>query len=142
MDNRGKTRSGADVYDDYAHHPDEIKVTLAAAKDIAPDSTVAKYGFAAHNSLLEFFAGTGSVGLAIVLVLLVWLAWIILRAAFTKTFDKDTMLFSTVLLLMICEMMFISDVFFVLTLGGVVFWMSAGRVIALGEKKKEQLTRE
>ena len=34
----------------------------AAAKDIAPDSTVAKYGFAAHNSLLEVFAGTGLVG--------------------------------------------------------------------------------
>lgn len=114
----------------------------AAAKDIVPDSTVAKYGFAAHNSLLEVFAGTGAVGLAMVLALLVWLAWIILRAAFTKPFDKDIMLFSTVLLLMICEMMFISDVFFVLTFGGVVFWMSAGRVITLGKKQEEQPTKE
>ena len=73
---------------------------------------------------------------------LAWLAWIILRAAFAKSFDKDIMLFSTVLLMMICEMMFISDVFFVLTFGGVVFWMSADRVIELGEKHRNQPEKE
>jgi len=31
MDYRGKTPAGADVYDDYAHHPTEIKTTLSAA---------------------------------------------------------------------------------------------------------------
>ncbi len=31
MDYRGKTAAGADVYDDYAHHPTEITTTLSAA---------------------------------------------------------------------------------------------------------------
>jgi len=38
---------GADVYDDYAHHPDEIKVTLSAAKDIAKGRVVTV--FQPHN---------------------------------------------------------------------------------------------
>ena len=31
---KGKTADGADVFDDYAHHPTEIKATLSAAKNI------------------------------------------------------------------------------------------------------------
>lgn len=31
---KGKTRSGALVYDDYAHHPTEIKATLSAAREV------------------------------------------------------------------------------------------------------------
>ncbi len=38
---------GADVYDDYAHHPDEIKVTLATAKDIAKERVITV--FQPHN---------------------------------------------------------------------------------------------
>ena len=38
---------GADVYDDYAHHPDEIKVTLSTAKDIAKGRVITV--FQPHN---------------------------------------------------------------------------------------------
>ncbi len=38
---------GADVYDDYAHHPDEIKVTLSAAKGIARGRVICV--FQPHN---------------------------------------------------------------------------------------------
>lgn len=31
---KGQTRSGADVYDDYAHHPSEIRATLSGAREI------------------------------------------------------------------------------------------------------------
>ena len=37
MDYRGKTAAGADVYDDYAHHPTEIDATLKAALAMQPD---------------------------------------------------------------------------------------------------------
>ncbi len=37
---RGKTRSGALVYDDYAHHPTAIKVTLKAAKEEFKDAKI------------------------------------------------------------------------------------------------------
>ena len=41
------TASGADFYDDYAHHPDEIKATLAAAKGIAKGRVIC--AFQPHN---------------------------------------------------------------------------------------------
>ncbi len=33
---KGETRAGAAVYDDYAHHPTEIKATLKAARELFP----------------------------------------------------------------------------------------------------------
>jgi UDP-N-acetylmuramate--alanine ligase len=38
---RGRTRGGADVYDDYAHHPTEVRATLEAARTLAPRRVVA-----------------------------------------------------------------------------------------------------
>lgn len=37
---KGKTRKGADVYDDYAHHPSEIRATLAAACERFPSKRI------------------------------------------------------------------------------------------------------
>lgn len=98
----------------------------AAAKQIEPTGTVAKYGFAAHNAFLEVLAGTGILGFSAMLVILVGLVVVILRLTFTGRFNVEVLLYSTVLLAMVCEMMFISDVYFGLTFGGVVFWMAAG----------------
>ncbi len=33
FDYKGKTENGADVYDDYAHHPDEVRATILAARE-------------------------------------------------------------------------------------------------------------
>ncbi|MBE6691730.1 MAG: UDP-N-acetylmuramate--L-alanine ligase [Ruminococcaceae bacterium] len=46
---------GADVYDDYAHHPDEIKVTLAAAKDIAKGRVVTVFQPHNYSRLRDLF---------------------------------------------------------------------------------------
>ena len=37
---KGKTKSGADIYDDYGHHPTEVRVTLASAREQFPDRKV------------------------------------------------------------------------------------------------------
>jgi len=107
----------------------------AAAKEIVPESTVARFGFAAHNSLLEVLAGTGILGLAVVLAMLLWAARNVLQGMRKEPFCMRDLLYSTILVVMLCEMMFISDVFFGLTFGGVVFWMAAGS--ALQRKKDE-----
>jgi len=39
----GRSARGADVYDDYAHHPTEIAATLAAARTLAPARLVAVF---------------------------------------------------------------------------------------------------
>jgi len=37
----GRTAAGAEVYDDYAHHPTEVRATLEAARTLAPERLVA-----------------------------------------------------------------------------------------------------
>lgn len=37
---KGQTTSGALVYDDYGHHPTEIKATLAGARELFPDKKI------------------------------------------------------------------------------------------------------
>ena len=37
---KGKTKEGALVYDDYAHHPTEIKATLSATREMFPDKKI------------------------------------------------------------------------------------------------------
>lgn len=37
----GATPSGATVYDDYAHHPTEVRCTLEAARTVAPETLIA-----------------------------------------------------------------------------------------------------
>lgn len=46
---------GADVYDDYAHHPDEIKVTLAAAKDITRERVICVFQPHNYSRLRDLF---------------------------------------------------------------------------------------
>ena len=38
---RGRTAAGAEVYDDYAHHPTEVRATLEAARSLGADRVVA-----------------------------------------------------------------------------------------------------
>jgi UDP-N-acetylmuramate--alanine ligase len=41
FERRGRTSAGAEVYDDYAHHPTEVRATLEAARTLAPRRVVA-----------------------------------------------------------------------------------------------------
>lgn len=55
----GKTESGADVFDDYAHHPTEIANTLEAAKELGYKRTVCVFQphtFSRTAELLDGFA--------------------------------------------------------------------------------------
>ncbi len=37
---KGKTKKGAMVYDDYAHHPTEVRATLSSAREMFPDKKI------------------------------------------------------------------------------------------------------
>ncbi len=39
----GETETGAEVYDDYAHHPTEVRATLDAARTLEPGRVVAAF---------------------------------------------------------------------------------------------------
>ena len=60
MEFKGKF-NGADVYDDYAHHPDELKATLAAAKAAAGGRLVTLFQphtFSRLHDLFDDFAAS------------------------------------------------------------------------------------
>lgn len=62
FDRRGKTTSGALVYDDYAHHPTEIRATLAGAREQFPGRRIIAvfqpHLFSRTRSLLGDFAAS------------------------------------------------------------------------------------
>ena len=68
---RGKTKSGALVYDDYGHHPTEVKATLKAARELFPNKRIVVV-FQPHlysrtkQHLKEFGKAFGAVDLAII----------------------------------------------------------------------------
>ena len=41
FEHHGRTQSGAEVYDDYAHHPTEVRATLEAARTLEPRRLIA-----------------------------------------------------------------------------------------------------
>jgi UDP-N-acetylmuramate--alanine ligase len=43
FESHGRTEAGAEVYDDYAHHPTEVQATLAAARTLEPRRLVAAF---------------------------------------------------------------------------------------------------
>jgi UDP-N-acetylmuramate--alanine ligase len=43
FESHGRTASGAEVYDDYAHHPTEVRATLEAARTLEPRRLVAAF---------------------------------------------------------------------------------------------------
>ncbi len=50
-----KSLNGADIYDDYAHHPDEIKATLSAAKEMTDGRVIAVYQPHTYTRTNDFF---------------------------------------------------------------------------------------
>ena len=58
MEYKGMLTGGAVVYDDYGHHPDEIKATLAGAREMGFDRVLCAYQphtFSRTAGLLEEF---------------------------------------------------------------------------------------
>jgi UDP-N-acetylmuramate--alanine ligase len=43
FESHGRTEAGAEVYDDYAHHPTEVRATLEAARTLGPRRLVAAF---------------------------------------------------------------------------------------------------
>lgn len=62
MEEKGKTKNGALVYDDYAHHPTEITASLSSLKKLFPDKKIVvafqPHLFSRTKSLLPDFADT------------------------------------------------------------------------------------
>jgi len=115
----------------------------AFGKVHCPDNQVSQYGYFSHNTLLEVLTATGLVGELIVLIILFFAAFFIIRKALRERFDFTYLIQSSLILSLIVSSMFISDLFFNLTFGGVAFWFAMGYIN--GEEKyitEEDLARQ
>jgi len=67
----GRTATGAEVYDDYAHHPTELAATLAAARTLSPRRLVAVFQphLFSRTALLAREFGEALAGADVVMVL-------------------------------------------------------------------------
>ena len=54
------TTGGADFYDDYAHHPDEIRATLSAARGIAKGRVICAFQPHNYSRLRDLFSDFGN----------------------------------------------------------------------------------
>ncbi|MBR2375943.1 MAG: glycosyltransferase [Clostridia bacterium] len=100
----------------------------AFGKDHCPETDVAKYGYASHNFLLEILTGTGIVGFLIVVLFLFNALVLVLRKTLRERFAFQYLLYSGILLTLVCSSMFLSDLFFNVTFGGFAMFLALGLV--------------
>ena len=100
-----------------------------------PDNDISRYGYAAHNSILQVMMSTGTLGLIAVLLILLSTAVIIIKKAYCEKYSARNLAYSSMVLAFICSAMFLSDIFFNLTFGGLCFWFLLGMA---HEKKGEE----
>jgi UDP-N-acetylmuramate--alanine ligase len=60
MERLGRTKSGAVVYDDYAHHPTEVAAVIAAARSMSPRRVVAVFQPHLYSRTRELARGFGA----------------------------------------------------------------------------------
>ncbi len=91
-----------------------------------PDNEIAEYGVAAHNFLLEVLMGTGLIGFVLLIIILFRTVLWILQRSVAEKFSTDTMFVGAMAMNLVCASIFLSDLVFVLTFGGVSFWYALG----------------
>lgn len=97
-------------------------------KDKLPDNYIGKYGVATHNFLLDILTGTGIVGFFIILLVLYNVAIYILKNTLRKKFNYQYLLYSSIFFTIFISSMFVSDLVFNLTFGGLAFWLVMGLI--------------
>lgn len=108
------------------------KNLAAFAKAHNPDTRMAKYNMAAHNSYLEVLTSTGLVGMAALLLLLGCGLVPILKKYFMFDGDPTFILATVICLEQALTGIFISDLFFLFSIGSNLFWMSYGFAVHCG----------
>lgn len=106
------------------------------ARDHNSDTLMSKFRIAGHNSYLEVLTSTGLIGTVAMLMLMISILIPIIRKYFL--FDKDQ---TFILAAMICLEqalvgIFISDLFFLFSIGSNLLWMSVGMAVHSAPESK------
>ena len=105
-----------------------------------PDNDISRYGYAVHNTYLEVLMCVGLIGIITVISLLLSTAITVFKRAYKKEFSIRFMCAGAVMLASVCSAVFLTDIFFNLTFGGLAFWFSMG--VVNGDKKELPKTED
>ncbi|MBE6716612.1 MAG: O-antigen ligase family protein [Ruminococcaceae bacterium] len=104
------------------------------AKIHCPETYLAKYDYIIHNSYIELLAGTGILGFFPLMILLIVSACYMLISVFKKEFNFAFMILASIVITFACMAILQTEIFFIFTLGGLLFWFALGSVT---EKKQK-----
>ncbi len=96
------------------------------AKVYFPDTLMAKYNMAPHNGYLDILVGTGVLGLAAFLLFFVPALIALLKKYFRFENDADFLFSAVTVFVLAASAMFVSDLFFMISIGGFLFWTFFG----------------
>lgn len=92
----------------------------------APDTLMAMYGIAPHNGYLDVLAGSGIVGFAVLATFFILLITAILKNRKEVGYSNEMLLCFLVIIVLAGSAVFVSDIFFVFSIGAVLFFTALG----------------
>ena len=96
------------------------------AKAHFPDTLMAKYKMAPHNGYLDILAGTGVLGMAAFLLFFLPALIALLKKYFRFENDTDFLFSAVTVFVFAVSAMFVSDLFFMISIGAFLFWTFFG----------------
>lgn len=103
------------------------------AKIHCPETYIAKYDYVVHNGYLEVLVGTGILGFLPILLILLSTIFISVKKFINFKFDSKFMFMTLIAITFLCMSVLQTEVFFILTFGGSLFWYSLGEITRLEE---------
>ena len=110
----------------------------AYAKAHFPDTLMAKYKMAPHNGYLDILVGTGVLGVAAFLLFFIPALIALLKKYFRFENDTDFLFSVTAVFIMAASALFVSDLFFMVSVGAFIFWTFMGYALHTDETASEK----
>ena len=108
------------------------------AKQYYPDTLMAKYGMVPHNGYLDILAGTGVLGAAVFLLFFIPAVIALLKKYFQFEDDIDFTFSAATAFMLAASALFVSDLFFMVSVGAFFFWTFFGYALHTDEKALEK----
>ena len=103
------------------------------AKRHFPQTLMAKYKMAPHNGYLDILAGTGVLGFAAFLLFFIPAVIALLKKYFRFENDTDFLFSAVTVFAMAASALFVSDLFFMISVGAFLFWTFFGYALHTDE---------
>lgn len=111
-----------------------------------PDNDISQFGYAAHNTWLEVLMCTGLLGLLVAVIILAVSFCKCVKVFYYRDIDIDIIIPIVIIAELLCSSLLLSDLFFIFSFGGIVFWyflgVVDGQLESRREKKLENLNRQ